>query len=344
MGEEEGVLGLEMTRLASPESWLDVEHRAAEAGDALGRHDEHDLALELDRVVVRLRQNGARTTSRRCKRRRAMPFTSSHSARLLAPGLEARAARTSSKAAGVTAITSSTPKRYLGPMPAEPSAPADAHEWVSFEDPTEERTWLMDVTFLASPWRCIYGAGCQGVLTAPAPEQMEGCCSYGAHFTDEADASRVGGGGGEPHRRAMAVPPKGTGQGRARTRDAKGAITTRLVAGACIFLNRPSHPGGIGCALHKAALERGVPASRAQARRLLAAAAAREDSVAPDGHVTSSLGEWARRHWGEGGKEFAWWCTEAPEAFTAREPVYVSLRDELSPWQERRSTTCSPAI
>ena len=72
-----------------------------------------------------------------------------------------------------------------------PQPPADAHEWVSFEDPGEERTWVIDVTFLSSSWHCIYGAGCQGVLTAPAAEQMEGCCSYGAHFTDEADAKRV---------------------------------------------------------------------------------------------------------------------------------------------------------
>ncbi len=213
-------------------------------------------------------------------------------------------------------------------MPAEPSAPADAHEWVSFEDPSEERTWLMDVTFLASPWRCIYGAGCQGVLTAPAPEQMEGCCSYGAHFTDEADASRVGAAAASLTDEQWQFRRKARGKGVLK-RDAKGAITTRLVAGACIFLNRPSHPGGIGCALHKAALDRGVPPLELKPDVCWQLPLRREDSVAPDGHVTSSLGEWARRHWGEGGKEFAWWCTEAPEAFTAREPVYVSLRDEL---------------
>jgi hypothetical protein len=45
--------------------------------------------------------------------------------------------------------------------------------------------------------------------------------------------------------------------------------------------------------------------------------------------VTTSLGEWGRRHWGEGGKEFDWWCTEAPGAFSARVPVHRSLRDEI---------------
>src|SRR5258708_35084364 len=70
------------------------------------------------------------------------------------------------------------------------AAPLDAHEWVSFEDPDEDRTWLVDVTFLSSRWRCIFGNGCQGVLTGPASEIEQGCCSYGAHFSDDADVAR----------------------------------------------------------------------------------------------------------------------------------------------------------
>ena len=66
-----------------------------------------------------------------------------------------------------------------------------AHEWVSFEDPDEERTWVFDVTFMLSHWGCIFGRGCQGVLTEPAPELVQGCCSYGAHFVDAADRRRV---------------------------------------------------------------------------------------------------------------------------------------------------------
>ena len=69
--------------------------------------------------------------------------------------------------------------------------PSNTHEWVSFDDPDEERTWLFDVTFLASAWTCIFGQGCQGVLTGPAPELVQGCCSYGAHFTGKKDARNV---------------------------------------------------------------------------------------------------------------------------------------------------------
>jgi hypothetical protein len=55
----------------------------------------------------------------------------------------------------------------------------------------------------------------------------------------------------------------------------------------------------------------------------------RDEQVHDDGHVTSTVRQWDRRHWGAGGEEFAWWCTEAPEAFVERDPVYKTLRDEL---------------
>ena len=71
------------------------------------------------------------------------------------------------------------------------SPPVDSHEWVSFEDEGFERTWVFDVTFLTSNWMCIFGQGCQGVLTGPAPELVQGCCSYGAHFVDKKDVRRV---------------------------------------------------------------------------------------------------------------------------------------------------------
>ena len=103
-----------------------------------------------------------------------------------------------------------------------------------------------------------------------------------------------------------------------------GTVTTRLVAGACIFLNRPDHPGGPGCALHRAALDRGVPPLELKPDVCWQLPLRREDTVAPDGHVTSVLSEWGRRHWGAGGAEFHWWCTEAPEAFSgarARLPI-----------------------
>ena len=54
-----------------------------------------------------------------------------------------------------------------------------------------------------------------------------------------------------------------------------------------------------------------------------------EDQEQEDGTVVSTLSEFGRDGWGEGGEDFAWWCTEAPEAFTGSEPVYKSLAEEL---------------
>ena len=52
--------------------------------------------------------------------------------------------------------------------------PVDAHEWVTFEDPKRKREWRFDVSFLESNWTCIFGNGCQGVLTEDATELVQG--------------------------------------------------------------------------------------------------------------------------------------------------------------------------
>ncbi len=232
-------------------------------------------------------------------------------------------------------------------------APAGAHEWVSFPDPDEERTWLFDVTFLESNWTCIFACGCQGVLTGPAPELVHGCCSYGAHLTGGKDARRVERAAhrltpeqwqfwrqGQPKQPKAASPAKHKrpakgekpGEGkrmRIFANSSSGELTTRLVDDACIFLNRPGFPGGAGCALHRAALESGEAPFSLKPDVCWQLPLRREDEVAEDGHVTSVIRQWDRRDWGEGGFEFAWWCTEAPDAFVGTEPVYQSMRDEL---------------
>jgi hypothetical protein len=203
-----------------------------------------------------------------------------------------------------------------------------AHEWVSFDDPDEDRTWVFDVTFLTSRWTCIYGHGCQGVLTEPAPELVQGCCSYGAHMVDDDDTLRV-----EAWARKLADDEwqhrrRGIRHGVVRT-DKRGETVTRLVDGACIFLNRPGFPTGPGCALHQAALKRGRPPLELKPEVCWQLPLRREDQVADDGHVTSTVGQWDRRHWGAGGQDFAWWCTESPDAYRGESPVYVQMAAEL---------------
>ena len=55
----------------------------------------------------------------------------------------------------------------------------------------------------------------------------------------------------------------------------------------------------------------------------------RIDETDQYGHVTSTIREWKRRDWGEGGNEFHWWCTESSDAFVGAVPVYEYLRDEI---------------
>ncbi|MFP5326723.1 MAG: hypothetical protein ACLGHT_04480 [Acidimicrobiia bacterium] len=213
------------------------------------------------------------------------------------------------------------------PLPLQAT---NVHEWLSFEDPEEDRTWVFDVTFLLSRWTCIFGRGCLGVLTGPAPEMVQGCCSYGAHLTDEDDVANV------EARAAMLSADEWQFVKRGRSKkgiinrdDKTGEITTRLADGACIFLNRPGFANGAGCALHQAAIARGERPVDWKPNVCWQLPLRREDHTEDDGHVISTVRQWDRRHWGEGGFEFHWWCTDSPEAFVGQTPVYREMEVEL---------------
>jgi hypothetical protein len=211
---------------------------------------------------------------------------------------------------------------------ADHQAPPDAHEWLTFDDEDELRTWSFDVTFLMSPWNCIFGNGCQGVLTGPTPELEQGCCSYGAHFTDDDDVARVEAAAAtlDPSEWQFAKRAK---RGGFLRKEADGTRVTRLVDEACIFLNRPGFPGGAGCALHRAAIARDAEPMTLKPDVCWQLPLRREDTTDDSGRVTSVVGQWERRHWGDGGMEFHWWCTESSEAFTAPDPLYLRLVPEL---------------
>jgi len=205
--------------------------------------------------------------------------------------------------------------------------PLDAHEWVSVDHDGE--TYLFDVTFLTSPWTCIFGAGCQGVLTGPAPELVHGCCTYGAHFVDKEDRKRVEALAEQLTADEWQLKKKARKLGGPIHKNEHGEWVTRTVKDACIFLNRVDFPAGPGCALHQVAVDRGerpLDWKPTVCWQLPLRLEERTDDV---DHRTWVLREWKRRDWGEGGLEFHWWCTEGPEAFVDHRTVFETLRDEI---------------
>jgi hypothetical protein len=160
---------------------------------------------------------------------------------------------------------------------------------------------------------------------------VQGCCSYGAHFVDDADAAKV-----EEVARHLS-PSQWQFKDEAahgvivRTSDDEGVeeITTRLVDDACIFLNRPDFERGPGCAIHIYAHDEGVSFVPLKPDVCWQLPLRREESVDSAGWITTTITQWDRRHWGTGGDDFHWWCTESPEAFTGRATVFSSMHEEL---------------
>lgn len=209
-----------------------------------------------------------------------------------------------------------------------------AREWVEFVDPADpEHVVRADLTWLCSRWACVFGRGCQGVVPGRG---NDGCCSHGAFFTDTADEKRVRRAAGEldptvwqfagaARRGLVARDSVGNDHNRRRT---------RTVDGACIFLNRPGFAGGEGCALHALALRTGRHPLETKPDVCWQLPIRREQDWVDrtDGTrvLVSTITEFDRRSWGEGGHDLHWWCTSSPDAHVGGEPLFESYRAELT--------------
>ena len=205
-----------------------------------------------------------------------------------------------------------------------------ARLWVEFTDPADsEQRFRCDLTWLTSNWTCIYGAGCQGIYEG-RPD--DGCCTLGAHFADDDDLDRVAAVVAELGEDEWQHHP-GSTKRRAWTDKEDGATKTRVVDGACIFLNRPGFPAGAGCALHQHAVLTGVAPHTTKPdvcwqlpiRRTYRRVERPDDTS----YLEVSIGEYDRRGWGPGGHDLDWYCSANADAHTGLEPVYRSNRGEL---------------
>jgi hypothetical protein len=207
-------------------------------------------------------------------------------------------------------------------------------DWLELSDPAD-RTQVIraDLTWLLSSWTCVYGAGCHGVEEGRA---SDGCCTHGAYFSDEDDEERVTGFVRQLRKKHWQNADLGRGGQWAVEDELEGepARKTRVVDGACIFLNRPGFPGGEGCALHGLALRQGLHPleTKPDVCWQLPIRRTQEVVTRPDGEVVTvtSLGEFDRAGWGEGGADLYWWCTSSPDAHVGADPVVVSYGPEIT--------------
>ena len=189
-----------------------------------------------------------------------------------------------------------------------------------------EVTWRFDRSFLLSNWTCIWGRGCVGVLAEPAEHLGQGCCSFGAEIDGDDEARLIAAS-------AAALRPEGF-QYYALALD-EGVFSddtftnTRVVDGACIFLNRPDFAGGAGCALHLAAHEVGESPIDWKPSVCWQLPVRVDWALQVDGTEVANVRAWSRADWGDDGEPMAWCCTEGTEAYVGDMRVIDSLAEEL---------------
>lgn len=222
-------------------------------------------------------------------------------------------------------------------------------EWVDFPDQRpgyEGWNLQIDVSFLASNYHCIWGQGCKGIFQdTPGAILNGGCCQLGAYFGDAQDRARVS-------EKALQLSEEEWEYHHEAHR--KGFIDqrrnkTRVVNGACIFLNRTT-PGYIagavietaagddlkgepgqkftpGCALHIAALNRNEsPLDWKPDVCWQEPLTAEED----DEQQITLVTNWNPETWGEEAwNPTSWWCCDDEAAYSNDKPVYIDMEEQL---------------
>lgn len=202
--------------------------------------------------------------------------------------------------------------------------------WVEFPDPDDaDQVYRCDLTWLTSSWTCIFGRGCRGI-DSTRPD--DGCCVLGAHFSDKADERRTKKWADKLTDSTWQYRRTGRKKGVVE-KDEDGGHKTRVVDGACIFLNRKGFPGGEGCALHSLALREGrdITETKPDVCWQLPVRRTFERVTRPDDTevLVVSIGEYDRRGWGPGGHDLDWYCTGDPIAHVATQPVYLTEQHTL---------------
>jgi len=189
-----------------------------------------------------------------------------------------------------------------------------------------DTVWRFDDAFLRSNWTCIWGRGCLGIGPEPAEHLGHGCCSMGAELDGEDESRNLSALAATLEPSRFEHHPEAAADGVFADDD---RTATRVVDGACIFLNRPGFPGGAGCALHLEAVRSGESPLVWKPSVCWQLPIKVDWEQGPGDTEVATVRRWERRDWGSDGETMAWCCTEGDRAYVGDRPVVDSLGEEL---------------
>lgn len=199
--------------------------------------------------------------------------------------------------------------------------PVMDRKWIEVQTP-DDMTWLVDMNFLLSGYRCIWGQGCQGAHHTKVGHD-EGCCGVGV-TTSRWDRQNV-------RRRAKELgPDEWAHYGTKRLftiRERKPQTRLQRLddgrKGLCIFYNREGSGKPHGCALHVAAEARGEDWTEWKPEACV--------SVPLWVEWNEQLGMFTlqfierNNQW----KDLDYWCGEDANAWDSDQPAFMSMEQEL---------------
>lgn len=219
--------------------------------------------------------------------------------------------------------------------------PGASYDWYEFsvKGDSEEHGELLrvkvNVSFMLSTWKCIFGQGCPGVLISGAMEDR-GCCQIGVHMENTTDDYKRVRGYVEQlteedldaDRLKVVKSNNGKGWRYRDTSGEDGASTlegyewhTKVVDGACVLANRAGgSTGKLGCSLHVLANRLGLHHSDTKPNicwQIPMAITEEYDEdldqtvMTVDGTPAAVWGSTNMRSLHSPG----WWCTETPDAY-----------------------------
>ncbi len=227
-------------------------------------------------------------------------------------------------------------------------APDFPREWLEFTDCDDpEHVFSIDITWLESYYSCQFGTSACPGISRDAPDV--GCCVHGAYMADHTDREQL--------YDAVRRMPASFWQRRSEVMgqwsfpgpspddehlepwleldelEEEPALKTTVVEGACVFANRQGWATGAGCALHQWALSAGeeLTVVKPEVCWQLPLRRYEDYEERPDGVeiLRTTIGEYDRRGWGNGGEDFDWYCSAAPACHTSSQPLWLSQKTEL---------------